>query len=109
LLPQDVVMTLGEIVGADNVLTDEAELVCYSYDATERWHMPDAIVFPRSSEEISKIMKLANEKKISVTPRGSATDLAGGPIPIKGGIVVDFNLMNKIIEFDEANRVVIVE
>lgn len=102
-------MELGEIVGADNVLTDEADLICYSYDATERSHMPDAVVFPRSSEEISKIMKLANEKRIPVTPRGSGTDLAGGPIPIKGGIVLDFNHMKKIIEFDEANRVIIVE
>jgi glycolate oxidase len=109
LLPQDIVVALGEIVGADNVLTDEADLVCYSYDATERWHMPDVVAFPRSSEEISKIMKLANEKKVPVTPRGSATDLAGGPIPIQGGIVLDFKRMNKILEFDEANRVIIVE
>ncbi|MEM3087714.1 MAG: FAD-linked oxidase C-terminal domain-containing protein [Candidatus Bathyarchaeia archaeon] len=109
MLSSNVVAALREIVGADNVLTDEADLVCYSYDATERWHMPEAVVFPRSAEEVSKVMKLANEKKIPVTPRGAGTDLAGGPIPIKGGIVLAFDFMNKIIEFDEANRIVTVE
>lgn len=109
MISQNVFETLTKIVGSGNVITDKAELVCYAYDASTEWHIPDAVILPRSAEQVSSIMKLANEEKFSVTPRGAGTSLCGGPIPIKGGVVLDLRHMNKVIEFDEVNRVVIVE
>jgi glycolate oxidase len=95
---------LRRIVGKDNVLTSKEELIAYSYDATNLWsHMPDAVVLPVNTEQVSEILKLANDKKIPVTPRGGGTNVSGGSIPIKGGIVLATTRMNRIIEINRAN------
>jgi glycolate oxidase len=95
---------LRRIVGEDSVLSSKEELVAYSYDATPLWsHMPDVVVLPARTEQISQIMRLANDNKIPVTPRGAGTNLSGGSIPIKGGIVLCTTRMNRIIEINRAN------
>ncbi len=104
---------LGEfekIVGRQNVLTSKEALKAYSYDGTTTWtHEPDVVLFPTSSEEISAIMKIANAQKIPVTPRGGGTNVSGGSIPIRGGIVLCTTKMNRILKIDKENLSATVE
>ncbi len=110
MLREEVVQSLKEIVGEENVLTDKEDLVAYSYDATTSWaHMPDVVVFPKSTEEVSKILKLANENLIPVTPRGAGTNVSGGSVPIMGGIVLCTTKMNRILDINKENLIATVE
>jgi len=74
---------LKQIVGAENVSTEHADLLCYSRDASENVGMPDVVVWPSDTHQVSEIMKLANELRVPLTPRGAGTCLSGGPIPAK--------------------------
>jgi glycolate oxidase len=100
---------LAQIVGAENVSTESVDLLCYSRDASENVGMPDIVVWPNNTSQVSEIMKLANELKVPVTPRGAGTCLSGGPVPAKGGILLVLTRMNKILEIDIANLQVLVE
>jgi glycolate oxidase len=79
---------LKKAVGKGNVFTSREILRGYSYDGTTNWvHEPDVVVFPRTPEEVSAVMRVANLEKIPVTPRGGGTNLSGGSVPLRGGIV----------------------
>jgi glycolate oxidase len=80
----------------DRVFTSPEELIAYSRDATQHRSLPDAVLMPISEEEVIKIVRKSYESEIPIVPRGAGTSLSGGPVPVKGGIVVDFTLMNKI-------------
>ncbi|MFW6041980.1 MAG: FAD-binding oxidoreductase [Guyparkeria sp.] len=112
-LTPEIVRALIEIVGERYVLHGDAEkLEPYSHDEVpdpEYAHMPDAVVRPRTAEEISKIMKLANRERIPVTPRGAGSGLSGGAVPIAGGIVLLCDRMNEVLEIDTDNMMVTVE
>lgn len=73
------------------------------------YHMPDVVVFATSAEQISKVMKYANENIIPVVVRGSGTGLVGACVPIHGGIMIDTTRMNHILELDESNLTLTVE
>lgn len=105
----DYIKELIEIVGEKNVRTDEIERLCYSRDLSVHEAVPDVIVFAKTTEEISKIMTLANQEKIPVTPRGSGTSAVGGALAAKGGILVDLSAMNRILEIEKENGYVVVE
>lgn len=92
-----------KICGKDHVTRKKEDLLCYSYDAAGISFLPDAVVFPATEEEISRILKLATEKKIPVIPRGAGSGMTGGSVPVKGGIVLVFSRMNQILEINEAN------
>ncbi len=110
MLQEAIVAQLQKIVGKDNILTKPEALKAYSYDGTTIWeHMPDVVVFPTTAQQISDIMKLANEKKIPVTPRGNGTNISGGSIPVQGGIVLCTVRMNRIINIDKENMSATVE
>ncbi len=101
---------LRRIVGKENVLTSKEDMVAYSYDGTAMWsHQPDVVVFPTNTAEISEILKFANENGIPVTPRGGGTNVSGGSIPIKGGIVLCTTKMNRIININKTNLIATVE
>ena len=105
-----IVARLTEIVGKENVFTDPEDLASYAYDATSLWvHSPDVVVFPITTEQISEILKLANEHKVPVTPRGGGTNVSGGSVPIQGGIVLCTTRMNKIVEISKENMIAVVE
>ena len=95
---------LIEIVGKDHFTDQLEELVPYSYDASMNVHRPDAAVWPESTEQVAAIVKLANEYKIPIVPRGAGTSLSGGVIPIQGGIIIDLSRMNQILEISVENR-----
>ena len=104
MLKPELISQLKKIVGKETVLTSKEDLTTYSYDGTTMWtHMPDVVVLPTSSEQVSQVLKLANENRIPVTPRGGGTGLSGGSIPIKGGIVLCTTKMNKILEINKTN------
>jgi len=93
---------LSKIVGSKNIFTDEAECFCYRFGNVVEYRlnppnfMPDFVVRPGSSEQISAILKLANKYKIPVVAWGGGTDLSGANSPIKGGILIDMKGINNI-------------
>ncbi|OES46624.1 glycolate oxidase subunit GlcD [Domibacillus iocasae] len=102
--------TFKTIVGEENVITSSAGRLVYSYDATPNFQsMPDAVIAPRNTEEVSQIVTVCREQKIPIVPRGSGTNLAAGTVPSEGGIVLLFKHMNHILEIDEENLTVTVQ
>jgi len=108
---QNVYEKLENIVGTKYV--SDSEPVCYSYSMNCDYTLqgiPDIVVKPKTPEEISEILKVANEYNTKIIPRGNGADLTGGAKPIgDGGIVLDVTMMNKILDIDEKNRIVTVE
>jgi glycolate oxidase len=109
MIESRIIKILREIVGADNVSTDKADLICHSYDATQQKHLPDVVVYPVTAAEISLILKMANTEKVPVFPRGAGSGFTGGSLPTKGGIVLVTSRMDKILRIDEENLVAEVE
>jgi FAD/FMN-containing dehydrogenases len=98
------------IVGTDNVILHEELLNNYAHDETEDLHfLPDVVLRPANAQQISSILKICNEFKIPVTPRGGGTGLSGGALPHLGGVVLSIERLNKIIHIDEENLQVITE
>ncbi|OGP67326.1 MAG: glycolate oxidase subunit GlcD [Deltaproteobacteria bacterium RBG_13_47_9] len=106
---EKIVEELVKIVGKENVLSSETDQLLYGYDASLFKGRPDWIVLPGSTEEVSKIVRLAHQEGVPVVGRGSGTNLSGGTIPTKGGIVIHFSLMNRILEIDIENQRAVVE
>jgi glycolate oxidase len=101
---------LRRIVGPGNVLDRVEEMVTYSYDGTQAWkHLPDAVVFPTTPEQVAEILEFAGANSIPVTPRGGGTNVSGGSIPIKGGIVLCTTKMDRIISINKTNLTAAVE
>lgn len=99
-----ILPSLKNILGENYVFTDDENRNHYAHDETENLHfLPDIVIKPRTAEEISAVMKICNEEKIPVTPRGAGTGLSGGALPQFGGVLVSFERMNSIIEIDERN------
>lgn len=89
---------LNRLVGKENVLSSLEDRICYAYDGTKQKYIPDVVVRPRSTRQVSDILRFANEHEIPVYPRGAGSGLTGGAVPVQGGIVLDFTHMNKILE-----------
>lgn len=106
-----IIQKLRSIVGSENVKTDYDEIEKYSKDETSSVEssLPGVVVFATNAQQISEILKIANQYKIPVTPRGAGTGLSGGAIPVKGGIVLSLEKMNHILELDLENMAVVVE
>ncbi|MDK2893009.1 FAD-binding oxidoreductase [Methanohalophilus sp.] len=94
---------LRDIVGNENVSDSTSDKLCYSCDASQEKGMPDFIVRPKTAGEISEIVKLAAKENMPVVTRGAGSGLAGGAVPIRGGIVLDMSSMNKILDIDIDN------
>lgn len=102
---RDCLTQLECIVGSPHFSAHREDLVCYGYDATAAVHIPDAVVFPASAQQVSQIMKLAAAFRIPVIPRGGGSGMTGGALAVNGGIVVVFSRMNRILEVDRDNLV----
>ncbi len=104
MLQETLKVKFKSIVGEMNVEDTQATLYAYSYDATPGFQaMPDCVVSPRNTKEVASIVKLCNEHKIPIVPRGSGTNLSGGTTPLRGGVVLLFKHMAEILEIDEEN------
>jgi glycolate oxidase len=109
MLEPRIIKILQGIVGAANVTTEKADLLCYSYDATQQQFLPEVVVYPGAAEEISLIMKLANAELIPVFPRGAGSGFTGGSLPTRGGIVLSTERLDQILQIDEENLVAVVQ
>ena len=108
----EIVEKLKAIVGPSHVKTDKDILVQYQTDYETNplmFHVPEAAVIPGSAEEISQIVKLANQYDFPITVRSGGTSLADGAIPVCGGIVLSMERLNKIIELNEEGMYMTVE
>ena len=105
----DLKEALIEIVGASNFTDALIDMVSYSYDSSDHDHRPAAAVWPTTSEHVSEILKMANEERFPVTPRGAGTGLAGAAVPSQGGLVLDLCRMAEIRDIRIADRLAVVE
>ena len=109
----NVIRDLIEILGESGVTAEGDKCLAYSTDATlprfERDYPAEVVCFPESTEQVSQILKYADNHRIPVTPRGAGTGLSGGAVPVHGGIVLSMERMNSILEIDRVNRTLTTE
>jgi len=107
---EKLLINLQDIVGDDFVSNDPAELYMYSIDPGASEPRPvDFVVMPHTTEEVQKIVHLANKEKIPLIPMGGGLTLSGLTLPTKGGIVVDMKRMNSILEINKLSRYALIE
>ncbi len=108
-MPTLVLDELKAIFGSENVIFEKENLEDYSRDASSISGLPDFVVKPQHVEEVQALMRIASKKNFPVTPRGLGTGLAGGAVPIHGGVVISFEKMNSIKLIDTENLLAEVE
>ncbi|HLK51252.1 MAG TPA: FAD-linked oxidase C-terminal domain-containing protein [Bryobacteraceae bacterium] len=109
MLPAGCKERIAAVVGPSGYLDRPEDLAIYEYDGSIDKHRPDLVVFPRSTQDVAAIVKIAHELQIPVVGRGSGTGLSGGAIPREGGITVAFARMNRILEIDLENERAVVQ
>ena len=105
----EVLARLREIAGAENVLVEPERMEPYAQDAVKEKFPPEAVVLPRTAQEVSAILRLANERLFPVTARGGGVGYTGGAVPVEGGIVIGTDRMNRIKEIAPDDLYVITE
>jgi glycolate oxidase len=106
----EFVERLRAIVGAERLLTGSDELLVYECDGyVVEKNQPDVVVFPESTEEVAAIVRACNEFQIPYLPRGAGTSLAGGCLPVGGGVMIALTRMRKILEVNLRDRYAMVE
>jgi glycolate oxidase len=100
---------LRRAVGADHVVADPHDLVIFERDASIAGALPDAIVFPADTQEVSRVMRIATAHGIPVVPRGAGTGLSGGAVTLRGGIALSLARLNRILEIDATGRTAMVQ
>lgn len=109
-LTPELIQTLRSIVGDNGILLDHSDLEKYSHDETEDLsYMPEVVIMPANTEQVSQILRFCNQESIPVTPRAGGTGLSGGALPVYGGVLLTVEKMNKIIDLDKENLMVVVE
>ncbi|GIP15685.1 glycolate oxidase subunit GlcD [Paenibacillus montaniterrae] len=104
MLNESVVQQLKSIVGDAYFRIDQEALIAHSYDGTPMLQaLPDGVIYPETTEQVSEIMRIASQYVIPVVTRGSGSNLCGGTTPVSGGIVMVMHRMNRIIEIDMEN------
>jgi len=110
MLDKKHIQKFEQLAGKENVYSDKAHLIAYSYDATRTRFEPEAVVFPRDEADVSAILSYCNEHGIVITPRGAGSGFTGGALPTNGGITLGMEKhMNKILEIDMENMVAVVQ
>jgi len=109
LITSTLLSDLEAIVGRDYVRTADDARETYGADALKRGHPPDAVVLPDGADQVAAIVRLCAAARVPIVPRGAGTGYTGGAVPIRGGIVISLERMNRILEIDEDNLVAVVE
>ncbi|WP_457644030.1 FAD-binding oxidoreductase [Persephonella sp.] len=104
-VPENVKNILKKEIGEAKVLDDDMDRLLYSYDATRIKMLPSVVVIPETEEEVRKVVSICYQEGIPVTPRGAGSGYTGGALPVRGGVLVSFEKMDKILEIDEENAV----
>ena len=105
----DLIRDLTAIVGEENVVHKPEDLIVFEYDGSVDRALPTVVVLPRTTEEVSGVVKAAGAHGVPVIARGAGTGLSGGAIAEHGGIVVALTRMTSILEIDEVNRLAVLE
>lgn len=109
MTPGYTISRITDVLPDIKISTEPEDLVCYGFDASGLEGVPSAVVWPKNTEEVVRVMRYASQNEIPVTPRGAGTGMTGGSIPLKGSIVLSFEKMNRLIALDTENLNVIVE
>lgn len=109
LSPDALARRLGRRLPPDRIAAGKAERLCYAYDATRLSHLPDCVVFPQDAAEVAEVLRFAGEEGVPVVPRGGGTGFVGGSVPVRGGVVLSLERMNRIVEIDPGDMVAVVE
>src|SRR5271168_5283126 len=110
MLPQSHIEELREAVGSDGLITGESQLQTYECDGLTNFRvMPSAVVLPRTTEAVQAVVRVCARHKIPFVSRGAGTGLSGGALPFEGCVVISLARMDRILEVDFANRLVVVE
>ncbi|MBM4332279.1 MAG: FAD-binding protein [Deltaproteobacteria bacterium] len=109
MLNEKILREFETILGKERILTSKEDMLSYAYDAYVEEYLPEAVLFPKTTAEVSQIMKAANTNRVFVTPRGAGSGLAGCSLAKKGGVVLSLTMMNHILEINKPNRYAIVE
>ena len=109
MLPIACQERLATLLGRRGYLDRPEDLSLYEYDGGVDKHRPDIVVFPRTTEEVAAIVRIAGEFQVPFVGRGAGTGLSGGAIPREGGIMLAFARMNRILEIDLENERMVVQ
>ncbi len=109
MLEPEILSEIAAIVGPEHVLTSPEDIFLYQYDASMDFAMPDAVALPGSGREVAELVKLANRHSIPFTARGAGTNLSGGSVASRGGLVISLGRLNRILEIDIPNQRMVVE
>src|SRR5437879_8551396 len=109
-LRPDLLSELRRLVGADNLLTQQEDLIPYSFDGTAALQqMPGCVVFAKETEQVVTLLRFANQTRTPVVTRGSGTGLSGGSLPVPGCLVLCLSKMSRVLELDRANLTLLTE
>jgi D-lactate dehydrogenase len=109
MLSERALAAFRSALGVDRVFDDAATCELYAQDETPRHVRPDAVLFPTSHDDVVALVGIAYEHRIALTPRGAGSGNVGGALPSPGSIVVSFECMRRVLEFDPDNRLIVVE
>lgn len=104
-----LVQQFQDIVGREGVIWAPEDVIVFEYDGSIDKGLPAAVVFPRSAEEVSGVVRLARAAGLPIVPRGAGTGLSGGAIPLEPGVIIAMTRMKRILEIDPVNRLAVVE
>src|ERR1700730_17076760 len=109
MLKEDALRSLKTLLPSGQVFTDRASLISYEVDAGLDSGVPEGVAFPRSVEDVVRVVRWAAEHAVPLIARGAGTGLSGGAVADRGGIIVEFSRMNTILDIDEHGRTAMVE
>jgi len=109
MISEQTLKNLSELLGPEHLITRQEDLIPFGSDATKLHFMPEAVAFPGTPEEISRIFQLANQELFPVIPRGAGSGKSGGALPVEGGLILAMDRFNRILEIDQRNLIARVE
>ena len=109
MLKDTTLHSLKMLLPRGQVFTNRASLIAYEADGGVDKGLPDGVVFPASVEELAQVARWASEHQVPLVARGAGTGLSGGAVADRGGIIVEFSRMNRILDIDERGRSAVVE
>ncbi len=104
-----LVKDLARLLGADRVISQVEDRLCYSYDGTYKTGIPRLVVKPGNTEQVAALVEFAYQREIPLVPRGAGTGLSGGSVPLADGVVVSLTALNRVVELDRVDMLAVVE
>ena len=105
----DISELLRSVVGENNVITAKVDRIAYARDLTPYFSIPEIIVFPKDKDQVTEILRIAEQEGIPITPRGGGASFQGSSLPVRGGIILDLSRMNKILEISKDDLLAVVQ